>query len=262
MAEKKAPKGGKGVVGGGSTPNAGEVESRKEGGLRVWTEALVIAFLFLMFANTYVVQTFYIPSGSMEETLLVGDHLLVNRFIYGPAVTDLERSLLPGRPVRRGDILIFRSLEDPNLEAVVKRCVAVAGDTVELRNRQLLINGEAMNETGYAVHKPPEGLSPIDRRRFQRMATARLDNFGPLEVPEDHVFCMGDNRYNSHDSRAWGPLPRSHIKGRALIIYWSYDDPNGDGRLPGAGNRLGRLGSTLINLPRHSRWERTFQLIQ
>ena len=234
----------------------------RQGTLRAWSEALVIAFLFLMFANTYVVQTFYIPSGSMEETLLVGDHLLVNRFIYGPAVSGFEHALLPGRPVRRGDVLIFRSPEDPNLEAVVKRCVGIAGDTVALRNRQLLINDQPVNEEAYTVHKVPEELSPEDALRFQQVATARLDNFGPVRVPEKHVFCMGDNRYNSHDSRAWGPLPESHIKGRALVIYWSYGGETPDGQWHGTASRLRQLGSTLIHLPSRSRWERTFQLIR
>ncbi len=230
--------------------------------LRAWSEALIIAFLFLMFANTYVVQTFYIPSGSMENTLLVGDHLLVNRFIYGPAASRVERALLPGRPVQRGDILIFRSPEDPLLEAVVKRCIAVAGDTVALRDRELRVNGEPVREEAYAAYKIPAGLGPNDALRFQQVATARLDNFGPVRVPDQHVFCMGDNRYNSHDSRAWGPLPESHIKGRALIIYWSYGGETPDGQWHGAAARLRQLGSTLIHLPGSTRWERTFQLIR
>ena len=244
-----------------SDPDPGK-GNHTEKTLRAWCEALIIAFLFLMFANTYVVQTFYIPSGSMEETLLVGDHLLVNRFIYGPAVSAVERALLPGRPVQRGDILIFRSPEDPLLEAVVKRCIAVAGDTVALRDRELRVNGDPVNEEAYAAYKIPEGLGPQDALRFQQIATARLDNFGPVRVPDKHVFCMGDNRYNSHDSRAWGPLPVSHIKGRALVIYWSYGGETPDGQWHGAAARLRQLGSTLINLPGSSRWERTFQLIR
>src|SRR3954454_3131037 len=121
---------------------------------REYLEALIIAAVFLLFTNTFVVQTFYIPSGSMEDTLLIGDHLFVNRFIYGPTAFALGRKTLPFRPVRRGDIVIFRSPENPTLD-LVKRCVAVAGDTVQVINQQLYINGKAVNDPTYAVHKNP-----------------------------------------------------------------------------------------------------------
>src|SRR5579864_3061709 len=121
---------------------------------REYLEALIIAAIFLQFANTFVVQTYYIPSGSMEDTLLIGDHLFVNRFIYGPAQTAAEK-LLPFRPVHRGDIVVFRSPEDPKLD-LVKRCVAVGGDTVQVINQQLFINGTAVKDSSYALHKNPE----------------------------------------------------------------------------------------------------------
>src|SRR5437763_9910711 len=191
------------------------VDQRTDQGT-VWgeySEELIIAAMFLLFTNTFVVQTFYIPSGSMEDTLLIGDHLFVNRFIFGPTPTALEKSLTPGRPVHRGDIVIFRSPENPTLD-LVKRCVAVGGDTVQVINSQLYINGKAVNDASYAVHKNPDlgnGLFVDPRMRFR-------DNYGPYSVPAGHYFCMGDNRDNSYDSRFWGTVPAHLVKGRALFI--------------------------------------------
>src|ERR1700720_827655 len=122
---------------------------------REYLEALIIAAIFLQFANTFVVQTYYIPSGSMENTLLVGDHLFVNRFIYGPAAPDLEHKLLPLRSVRRGDIVVFRSKENLRLD-VVKRCVGIPGDVMRVVDKRLSINGNPVNDSAYATHASPE----------------------------------------------------------------------------------------------------------
>lgn len=219
--------------------------------VRVWLEAFLIAILFLQFANAFVIQTFFIPSGSMKDTLLVGDHLFVNRYIYGPAPTAVERQLLPARSVKRGDILVFRSVEEPGID-VVKRCIAIAGDKVEISGKHLYLNGERVEDDAYAQNLDP---SVIPRsRRYAQHPLAPRDNFGPLVVPPGHVFCMGDNRDFSHDSRFWGPLPLSHVKGRAFLIYWSH-----------AGNMSERgVGSGRID-PRHllkTRWERMFRLIR
>src|ERR1700758_3297660 len=121
---------------------------------REYLEALIIAAIFLQFANTFVVQTYYIPSGSMENTLLVGDHLFVNRFIYGPAPTELERKLLPLRPVQRGDIVVFRSKENSHLD-VVKRCIGLPGDMIRVVDKKLFINDKPVEDSSYAVHKDP-----------------------------------------------------------------------------------------------------------
>lgn len=221
-----------------------------------WPEALLIALVFLHFANAFVIQTFYIPSGSMEQTLLIGDHLFVNRFIYGATASDLERRLLPQRPVQRGDVLVFRSVEEPGID-VVKRCVALAGDRVEISNKHLYINGQRVQDDAYAIHGDSRVFPRLrgpDGSDFQR------DQFGPLEIPHDHVFCLGDNRDFSHDSRFWGPLPVSRIKGRALLIYWSNgaDVTYGEG----LGNRLAQAGRSILGFPTKTRWERTFQLIR
>jgi len=224
---------------------------------REYLEAFIIAAIFLLFTNTFVVQTFYIPSQSMEDTLLVGDHLFVNRFIYGPALTQRERKLLPFRPVQRGDIVVFRSPENPSLD-LVKRCVAVGGDTVQVIEGQLYLNGKPVEDAAYALHKNPDtglGYYGDPRMRFR-------DNFGPLPVPAGHYFCMGDNRDNSYDSRFWGPLPAHLVKGRALFIYWSYGGKTSTGQWEGLWAKLRDLLETAVGFFSKTRWERTFRLIR
>jgi signal peptidase I len=173
---------------------------RRRSLIREYTEAALVAVLFLCFANTFVVQTFYIPSGSMRTTLVEGDRLFVNRFIYGPELPGRLKELLPARSVRRGDVVVFRSPEDPTLD-VVKRCVALPGDEVEIADGTLRINGLAVDESLYAT---------ADRR-----------DMPPRRVPADSYFCLGDNRPNSYDSRFWGPLPAHLVKGRAVLVFWS-----------------------------------------
>jgi signal peptidase I len=216
---------------------------------REYLEALIIAAIFLVFTNTFVIQTFYIPSQSMEDTLLVGDHLFVNRFIYGPAPTAPESKLLPSRTVQRGDVVVFRSPETPTLD-LVKRCVAVGGDTVQLVDQQLSVNGKQVKDSSYAVHK---GSALFDPRQY---------NYGPLVVPSGHYFCMGDNRDNSYDSRFWGPLPAHLVKGRALFIYWSWGGRTSTGQGVTLGAKLRDLAETAVGFFSKTRWGRTFHLIR
>ena len=221
-------------------------------------EALLIAVIFLRFANTFVAQTFYIPSESMEDTLLVGDHLFVNRFIFGQDSLAKSLPFLPSRPVARGDIVIFRSVENPLLD-VVKRCIGVPGDTIEVRAKELYLNGAQVDESAYVEHKLPGELGA---QPGMRAFVHKRDNFGPFVVPADHYFCMGDNRDQSHDSRFWGPLPADRIKGRAFFIYWSYGGETSDGQWHGLGQKLSQLGRTGAGFFTKSRWERTFRLIR
>jgi signal peptidase I len=243
--------------------------------LREYLEALLIAGIFLGFANTFVIKTFYIPSASMEETLLIGDHLFVNRFVFRPAPTAAERALLPLRPVRRGDIVIFRSPERPAID-MVKRCVGLPGDVVEIAQKQLFVNGEAVDDSSYAIHRDtqtfgspgsgaPADPSDIDRCRARTASPANQrirDNFGPCQVPDGHFFCMGDNRDQSYDSRFWGPVPAHFIKGRAFMVYWSYGGEVSDGSWHGWGHKLRQLAGTAVGFFTRSRWSRTFDLVQ
>ena len=231
-----------------------KTEKSERSVFREYFEAILIATIFLRFTNVFVVQTFYIPSGSMENTLLIGDHLFVNRFIYGPSATELERDLLPLRPLERGDIVVFRSKTEPGMD-VVKRCIAKAGDEVRVADKQLYLNARMVDDSSYAIHKDPETYP--DHPMIPSRARIR-DNFGPVTVPEDNFFCMGDNRDESYDSRFWGTLPGHLVKGRALFIYWS----NGAQPPEGQGNPLGNLLKSAFGFFTNTRWERSFRLIR
>ena len=223
---------------------------------REYAEAFIIAAIFLRFANVFVLQTFYIPSGSMEKTLLIGDHLFVNRFIYGSEPSALEK-LMPGRAVQRGDIVVFRSPENPTLD-LVKRCIGVPGDRIEVSEKQLYINGQRVEDSTYAQHVD---MNTYPDRDFFRPDLRKRDNFGPYEVPKGHYFCMGDNRDHSYDSRFWGPVPAHMVKGRALIIYWSYGGETSDGHWPGWGEKFKQVGGTIAGFFGRTRWERTFRVV-
>lgn len=168
-----------------------------------------IAILLALVIRTLFLQAFKIPSGSMESTLLIGDHLLVNKFIYGTPVPFSDRRILKIRDPRRGEILVFRYPENPRKD-FIKRCQGLPGDIVEIREKVLYVNGQPKQEP-YTTFRdlrvlPPE-LSP-------------RDHYGPVTVPADSFFMMGDNRDYSADSRFWGFLPRKLIKGKAWVIYW------------------------------------------
>ncbi len=201
---------------------------------REYLSSILIAVGLAILIRTGVVQAFYIPSGSMEDTLLVGDYLLASKFIYGAPIdiigTDIHLFRLPGlRDPEPGDIVIFRSPVDPGRD-LIKRCVAVGGQQVKIEDKVLYVDGKPLADPPFS--KYTDSLSmPGDR-------TAR-DNFGPYRVPADSFFMMGDNRDNSHDSRFMGPIPKELIKGKAMIIYWSWDSA-----------RRGAVYRNLASLPR------------
>jgi signal peptidase I len=187
--------------------------------LREYFESILIAVLLALFARTFVVQAFQIPTGSMEPNLLVGDHLLLNKFVFSPTVSGIERALLPNREIRRGDIIVFKYPEDPERD-FIKRAIALEGDTIELKNKKVYINGTPIDEpyAHFLYSLPPDGQGkPWDLR----------ETYGPVTVPPGHLFAMGDNRDNSQDSRFWGFVPRSYVKGRAALIYFSFDEAAG-----------------------------------
>jgi signal peptidase I len=187
---------------------------------REYFESIVVAVILALFIRTFVVQAFKIPTGSMEPNLLVGDHLLVNKFVFAPAATPLERAVLPVRPIRRGDVIVFKFPEEPERD-FIKRVIGLPGETVELRSRQVFINGQKVDES-YAHYLFPQGQDDEPASFDLR------ERYGPVTVPEKHYFMMGDNRDNSQDSRYWGFLPEHYVKGRALTIYWSFEQPVGE----------------------------------
>jgi len=184
-----------------------------------WAKAIVFSVLFVVTFRGVVAQAYQIPTGSMENTLLVGDYLFINKMLYGSEIDigmgghRLFYHRFPAfRPPEQGDIIVFRYPENPRQD-FIKRCVAVAGQTVEIKNKELYVDGIRQVEP-YVIH--------IDPKVFPAEITHR-DNFGPFKVPEGTLFMMGDNRDNSHDSRFWGPLPVNLIKGKAAIRYFSWD---------------------------------------
>ncbi|HJU42240.1 MAG TPA: signal peptidase I [Vicinamibacterales bacterium] len=202
--------------------------------LREYFESILVAVVLALFVRTFVFQAFKIPTGSMKPNLLVGDHLIVNKFIFAPTVTALERMLLPMRPIERGDIVVFKFPDEAERD-FIKRVIGLPGDTLELKNQTVFINGQPLTES-YAHYIFP----PADEGQYDAMAPRR--KYGPITVPEGHYFMMGDNRDDSQDSRFWEHtfLPQSYVKGRALFIYWSFDVPD-DGSAGGFAPRWGRL---------------------
>jgi len=199
---------------------------------RDWGEALFVAAVLALIIRTFVVQAFKIPSGSMEDTLLIGDHLLVNKFIYGLQVPFAEGRFLSLRHPERGDVIVFEFPEDRDKgyfqrRDFIKRVVGTPGDTVEVRDKRVYVNGE-LYDLPQEVHKEsgviPPGGNPRDFR-------------APVQVPPGKYFVMGDNRDRSYDSRFWGFVDESEIKGLAFILYWSWDS----GRTLPRWNRIGRL---------------------
>jgi signal peptidase I len=175
-------------------------------------EAILIAILIALFIRTFVVQAFKIPSGSMKQTLLVGDHILVNKFIYGIKIPYWEKTIIPVKSPRRGDIIVFKYPVDPKKD-FIKRVIGVGGDVVQCRDKQVYINNKRLNHD-HGVHTDPHIISGAIRQR---------DNFGPITVPANSLFVMGDNRDESYDSRFWGFVNLKAVSGKAFIIYWSWD---------------------------------------
>ncbi len=210
-----------------------------KGRLRENIEAIVIAVVLALFIRAFIVQAFKIPSGSMKETLQIGDHILVNKFIYGVKIPWLGTTLIPISEPEREDIVVFRYPEDPQKD-FIKRTVAVGGDTVSIRDKQLFVNGVAVT-AGYAVYKDPRILPKAFQPR---------DNMDPITVPPGKIFVMGDNRDHSYDSRFWGFVDVKEVKGKAFIIYWSWDKEN----FPG--------GKHWLTLWRWVRWSRIGDIVR
>ncbi|HJX34388.1 MAG TPA: signal peptidase I [Desulfatiglandales bacterium] len=195
---------------------------------REYAEALAIAILLALFIRTFIVQAFKIPSGSMKPTLIIGDHLLVNKFIYGIRIPIVDRFLIQFKKPKRGDILVFKWPKDESKD-FIKRVIGIEGDIIEIRNDILYINGQKVL-TEYVEKYNDNDISEADRyeeylgdkKHYILDQYVKYEDFGPITVPENSVFVMGDNRDNSQDSRYWGFVTLNKIKGKALIIYWSW----------------------------------------
>jgi signal peptidase I len=225
--------------------------------LREYFESIVIAVILALFIRTFVVQAFKIPTGSMEENLLIGDHLLVNKFVVGPTASAVERALLPVRPIKRGDVIVFKYPEEPSRD-FIKRVIGLPGETLELRDKKVSVNGHPLDEP-YVHFLEPPGTSSEFR---EVTSTDVRERYGPVTVPPNQYFVMGDNRDNSQDSRYWGFLPRDYIKGKAVVIYWSYDAGLGDYHEESTGEALKGLGSVFVHFFTRTRWDRMLHQIR
>ena len=221
--------------------------------IREYAESIVIAVILALFVRTWVVQAFKIPTGSMENNLLIGDHLLVNKFVFGPTASSIDRALLPIRDVRRGDVIVFKYPDEPERD-FIKRVIGLPGETVELRAKKVYIDGQPLDEP--YVHF----LLPASEAQEITSFDVR-ERYGPVKVPDRQYFVMGDNRDNSQDSRYWGFLPAHYVKGRALMIYWSYESGREDYLDEGVGATAKRLLSVVTHFFTKTRWERLFHPI-
>jgi signal peptidase I len=286
------------TAGAGVAPGAGaeqgppQQQGPPRGVIREYFESLVVTAIMALFGMTFVVQAVKVPTGSMQNTILIGDHLLVNKFIFAPGPPAF---FLPQREIRRGDIVVFKypgKSPDPQFERhfiddtrpdnlpfqtnYVKRVVGLPGDVVEVRGNEVLINGQPLDERRVAAANPPDeddertdgdeskaplapaqGVAPVGEGQYdvywrpERFRATRPRDAGEkFAVPEGHYFVMGDNRENSQDSRYWGYVQRDLVVGRALFVYWSYDES-----APSTGNFLQDF---FVN----TRWSRTGTLVR
>jgi signal peptidase I len=244
-----------------STANAAAAPEPPRGFIAEWTVTIIL----LLFGTTTLVQAFVIPTGSMEDTLLVGDHLLVDKLAFAPAGSNTKH-VLPYSDVHRGDIIVFRYPVDIK-QTFVKRVMGVPGDHIRLMNKQVYLNGHALVEP-YVVHKldyidsyrdnfPSEPNAPLFPPA-QAMLERDVKN-GEVVVPPNHYFAMGDNRDQSLDSRYWGFVPRENIIGKPLVIYWSYEASTDDLSNPSV--TIPHLIDVVIHFPTKTRWSRTLRFI-
>jgi signal peptidase I len=224
---------------------------------REYFESICIAVILALFIRTFVVQAFKIPTGSMENNLLIGDHLLVNKFVYGPTLSNIEQVLLPIDEIERGDVVVFKYPEEPERD-FIKRVIGLPGETLELRNKKVFINGQPLDEPYVQFLEPPVEGDPDDAD-YTDIDVRR--QYGPVTVPPDHYFAMGDNRDNSQDSRYWGFLPREYVKGKALMVYWSYEADREDYQRSGIGDEVSGIFSTIAHFFTKTRWDRLLHQI-
>ena len=209
----------------GNEPKKKGTRERKKSLLREYLEAAAIAILLALFIRAFVVQAFKIPSGSMIPTLLIGDHILVNKFIYGIKNPFTDDTLVPISNPKRKDVIVFEYPVNPSQD-FIKRVIGVGGDRIRIIDKQVYVNGKPLKVANTIF---------LDKRIIPGRMQPR-DNFGPVVVPKDSLFVMGDNRDNSDDSRYWGFVNLKEVKGKAFMIYWSWDSDDFSVRW----NRIGK----------------------
>lgn len=215
----------------------------KKGVVRDYFETIVICVIFVLFSRAFVFQQSKIPTGSMEDTLLVGDYIMVNRFIYSPSAFEFEKKILPMRDIRRQDIIVFKFPKEPELD-YIKRVIGLPGDVVEIRGGITYVNGEELYEP----------YIPEKYRDYH-------NHMAPRVVPPDNFFVLGDHRNNSRDSRYFGFVPGNLIKGRAFMIWWSFEEDRNDYQRRGF-DRVKSILNKILHFFTKSRWSRCFTIIR
>jgi len=228
----------------------------KKSTIREYFESIVIAVILALFVRTFVLQAFKIPTGSMENNLLIGDHLLVNKFMFAPTASGAERALLPIGQIRRGDVLVFKYPVEPDRD-YIKRVIGLPGETLELKKKKIYINGQPLEEPYVHFLDEPRGNSNLS----EVTSSDVREDYGPVTVPPNQYFMMGDNRDNSADSRYWGFMPRDYVKGKALLIYWSYESERQDYEDESASATVKGLASVFMHFFTKTRWDRLGHLI-
>lgn len=218
-----------------------ETKKRKHSLFREYYEAILIAVIFASFVKVFIFQTYKIPTQSMVPTLLVGDHLIVNKFSFREMGMGPFDALFPRKEIQRGDIIVFKYPRDPKV-MFVKRAIGLPGDVIQGIQKTLYVNGTPLEDRW--------------GRYLQKNGVARM-SFGPIKVPDNAVFALGDNRDMSQDSRYWGPVPRDHILGAPWTIYWSYEAPAYD-PVANLGKKTKNLFDVFIHFFTKTRWTRSF----
>jgi len=229
----------------------------KKSTVREYFESIVIAVILALFVRTFVLQAFKIPTGSMENNLLIGDHLLVNKITFAPTASGVERALLPIGTIRRGDVLVFKYPVEPDRD-YIKRVIGLPGETLELKAKKIYINGQPLDEPYVHFLEEPRGGAGL----AEVTSSDVREDYGPVTVPPNQYFMMGDNRDNSADSRYWGFMPRDYVKGKALLIYWSYESERQDYEDESTSATVKGLASVFMHFFTKTRWDRLGHFIR
>jgi len=230
-----------------STPPTQKLRGRSVA--REYLESIVVAVILALFIRTFAVQAFKIPTGSMESNLLIGDYLLVNKLVYSPSAGDWESRIFGKKRIERGHVVVFKFPETPEKD-FIKRVIGLPGESIEIRARKVYVDGKPLDEPYVQFLDPPQ--EPQER------AVSPRDFYGPQIVPPGHLFVMGDNRDRSHDSRFWRFLPIDQVKGRALLVYWSYEASREEFQRTGVVNWV----KDTATAPSRARWGRLFKVIR
>ena len=225
-----------------------EKKAREVGVFREYFELIAETLIYVFFVMTFLLQSFVIPTGSMEDNILIGDHILVDKVAYASSLGKFDSFMFPHLEIQRGMIVTFKS--PPELEKeYVKRVIGLPGDRIKIINKKVYINDQPLDEP-YTFFKDP------------KIEMSYRDNFPTFKVPKDHYFCMGDNRDNSYDSRFWGPVPADYIIGKPWRIYWSYESTTAEYLTPGLWHKIKDVVSTIIHFIPRTRWQRMLKKIE